>query len=226
MLIIFVNFVLLSMAEGGKLLPLICKQYPDAEICNGTGMFSSIDQAEGDLMSTVCKKFPDAEICKDPGLIPSMEQEGEKLLKQAEGELLPKMQQAEGELLPTICKLFPDADICNKTDPPIDINLTSGLKRQMERGGNQMEQDIVSAIVQEGDEIVSAIVQEGDALISGIEQMLGDLFSAIEKEDDSIVSAIEKEGKQMERQEAPVITKRHPGAAWEEEERFGPHNMC
>merc|ERR1719493_622593 len=169
MLIIFVNFVLLSMAEGGKLLPTICKQYPDAEICNGTGMFSSLDQAEGDLMSTVCKLFPDLSICIDPGLLPSMEQEGEKLLKQA-----------EGELLPTICKLFPDADICSKTGPPIDINLTSGLKRQMERGGNQMEEDIVSAIVEEGDEIVSAIVQEGDALISGIEQMLGDLFSAIE----------------------------------------------
>merc|ERR550532_3541853 len=79
-------------------------------------------------MSTVCKLFPDAEICKDPGLISSMEEEGEKLLKQA-----------EGELLPTICKLFPDADICDKTGPPIDINLTSGLKRQMERRGNQME---------------------------------------------------------------------------------------
>merc|ERR1719453_1160572 len=115
----------------------------------------------------------------------------------------------------TICKLFPDADICN---PPIDINLTSGLKRQMKRSGNQMEEDIVSAIVQEGNEIVSAgvqemneivsaVVQEGDALISGIEQMLGDLFSAIEKE-----------GKQMERQEATVITKRHPGAGWEEAE--------
>merc|ERR1719493_11522 len=100
MLIIFVNFVLLSMAEGGKLLPTICKQYPDAEICNGTGMFSSLDQAEGDLMSTVCKLFPDLSICIDPGLLPSMEQEGEKLLKQAEGELLPKMQRAEGELLP------------------------------------------------------------------------------------------------------------------------------
>merc|ERR1711972_1070362 len=167
-------------------------------------------------MSTICKLFPDAEICNDSGLISTMEQEGEKLLKQAEGELL-----------------------------PTDINLTSGLKRQKERGGNQMEEDIVSAIVEEGNEIVSAgvqemneivsaIVQEGDALISGIEQMLGDLFSAIEKEDDSIVSAIEKEGKQMEqegkqmeRQEAPVISKRHPGAAWEEEEeRFGPHNMC
>merc|ERR1711879_55325 len=195
-------------------------------ICNGTGMFSSLDQAEGDLMSTICKLFPDSEICKDPGMISSMEQEGKKLLKQA-----------EGELLPTICKLFPDADICSKTGPPIDINLTSGLKRQMERGENQMEEDIVSAIVEEGneivsagvqemDEIVSAIVQEGDALISGIEQMLEDLFSAIEKEDDSIVSAIEKEGgKQMERQEANVISKRHPGAAWEEE-RFGPHNLC
>merc|ERR1712226_49405 len=118
------------------------------------------------------------------------------------------MKQAEEELLPTICKLFPDADICSKTDPPIDINLTSGLKRKMERGGNQMEEDIVSAIV-----------QEGDALISGIEQMLEDLFSAIEQGDYDIVSAIEKEGKQMERQEAPVITKRHPGAGWEEAER-------
>merc|ERR1711972_236502 len=126
-------------------------------------------------MSTICKLFPDAEICNDSGLISTMEQEGEKLLKQAEGELL-----------------------------PTDINLTSGLKRQKERGGNQMEEDIVSAIV-----------QEGDALISGIEQMLGDLFSAIEKEDDSIVSAIEKqggkqmerEGNQMERQEASVISK-------------------
>merc|ERR1711972_495205 len=148
-------------------------------------------------MSTICKLFPDAEICNDSGLISTMEQEGEKLLKQAEGELL-----------------------------PTDINLTSGLKRQKERGGNQMEEDIVSAIVEEGNEIVSAgvqemneivsaIVQEGDALISGIEQMLGDLFSAIEKEDDSIVSAIEKqggkqmerEGNQMERQEASVISK-------------------
>merc|ERR1712226_1145210 len=129
------------------------------------------------------------------------------------------MKQAEEELLPTICKLFPDADICSKTDPPIDINLTSGLKRKMERGGNQMEEDIVSAIVQEGNEIVSAVVQEGDALISGIEQMLSDLFSAIEQGDYDIVSAIEKEGKQMERQEAPVITKRHPGAGWEEAER-------
>merc|ERR1712004_428472 len=158
-----------------------------------------------------------------------MGDEGEKLLKQAEGELLPKMEQAEGDLLPTICKLFPDADICN---PPIDINLTSGLKRKMERGGNQMEEDIVSAIVQEGNEIVSAgvqemneivsaVVQEGDALISGIEQMLYDLFSAIEQGDYDIVSAIEKEGKQMERQEANVIQKRHPGAGWEEAEREG-----
>merc|ERR1711879_111091 len=91
------------------------------------------------------------------------------------------------------------------------------MGRQMKRGGNKMEEDIVSAIV-----------QEGEALISGIEEMLGDLFSAIEKEDEGIVSAIkeggkqmEREGNQMERQEAPVISKRHPGAGWEEAEREG-----
>merc|ERR550532_203481 len=179
-------------------------------------MFSSLDQAEGDLMSTVCKLFPDAEICKDPGLISSMEDEGEKLISSMEDEGEKLLKQAEGELLSTICKLFPDADICN---PPIDINLTSGLKRQMKRGGNQMEEDIVSAIVQEMNEIVSAVVQEGDALISGIEQMLYDLFSAIEQGDYDILSAIEKEGKQMERQEAPVIEKRQTGAAWEAEEK-------
>merc|ERR1711894_562732 len=115
---------------------------------------------------------------------------------------------------------------------------------------------MLSAIEQLDDGIVSVIEQEADALASGIAMAMEEIVSTNVQEMEEIVSALEQAeeevfpaicklvpdadicnktdtpaskrgGNQMERQEAPVIQKRHPGAAWEvEEKRFGHGQLC
>merc|ERR1719322_2275545 len=99
MFLIFVNFVLLSMmqAEGGKLLPTICKQFPDADICSGTDqpameqvvdeLFSEIALEDDGIVSAIVPFFASAMQQEEDDLISAIKQEGEKEPKQAEREL-------------------------------------------------------------------------------------------------------------------------------------------
>merc|ERR1719499_2147311 len=182
MFLIFVNFVPLSMmqAQGGKLLPTICKHYPDADICSGTDQ-PAMEQVVDDLFSEITQE--------DDGIVSA------------------------------VVPFFASA-IANETEV-------------LAWAGVQEMDEIVSAMEQIGDYFVSAMQQEEDDLISAIKQE-GKKEPKAEREllptDINLTSGLkrqmEREGNQMERQEAPVISKRHPGAAWEEEERFGHGNLC
>merc|ERR1719461_1638589 len=176
MFLIFVNFVLLSMmqAEGGKLLPTICKQFPDADICSGTDQ-PAVEQVVDDLFSAIT--------------------------------------QEDDVIVSAIVPFFASA-IANETE-------------FLAWAGVQEMDEIVSAMEYMGDFFVSAMQQEEDDLISAIKQEGKKEPKQAEREllhtDINLTSGLkrkmERGGNQMERQEALTISKRHPGAAWEAEEK-------
>merc|ERR1719499_1149436 len=144
MFLIFVNFVPLSMmqAQGGKLLPTICKHYPDADICSGTDQ-PAMEQVVDDLLSAITLEDDGIVSAIVPFFASAIVNETEFLAwagVQEMDEIVSAMQQEEDDLISAIKQE-------GKKEPkqveremlPTDINLTSGLKRQMERGGNQME---------------------------------------------------------------------------------------